>query len=368
MEVRGRLFDGVSSSQKAAVLRRAGPDFELVVDGDRRVFTRDGVVIRERLGNLPRVIEFPGGWRFETDDHEGIDQHFARVTGLSLVHWLENNVQAVLIATVAFIGFCIFCYVVVLPIAAKKIAFKLPPSWIEWVSGQAWKVIGDEFDPSELKDAERERAEKVFARIQERFPGYRLKLELRHAKGPRSVNAFALPDGRLVVLDGLTELLTDENELFGVLLHEMGHVVYRHGLQSLVQGAAVSGFLLFVTGGADWSSVAGFLIAQRYSRDHEREADYYAAQELMRDKLNPSLLADALERMQRKLRDKDMKIPDFLSSHPITDERVKYLRAYMPGTEAVEVKVEESEEVKELEKDSDTSTSTSSDTDSSTDN
>src|SRR5688572_8610159 len=100
MEVHGRLYDGVSSARKSASVRALPGEIELVIEGEPRRFPRASVNVRERVGNSPRVLEFPGGLRFETNDNDGIDKHFAARTGLGLVHWLESNWGIVVGATV----------------------------------------------------------------------------------------------------------------------------------------------------------------------------------------------------------------------------------------------------------------------------
>ena len=138
-------------------------------------------------------------------------------------------------------------------------------------------------------------------------------------------NAFALPHGGVVVLDGMAEQLSDD-ELMAVLGHELGHVVHRHSMQ----GALRSFGLLSVAGVvlADFSSVAVGSVATvqrlRYSRDAEREADAYARRFIAELGLPPQTLAAVLLKFKanKRIAAADKAQPDWLSSHPGLDERL----------------------------------------------
>ena len=56
--------------------------------------------------------------------------------------------------------------------------------------------------------------------------------------GKFGANAFALPSGKIIVTDQLASLLNDE-QIVGVLAHELGHVVYRHGMRA--NGTPIAG-------------------------------------------------------------------------------------------------------------------------------
>ena len=123
-------------------------------------------------------------------------------------------------------------------------------------------------------------------------------------------------------------LAGSEDEVIAVLAHELGHTAERHGLRMVLQGSAVGMFLTFYVG--DVSSLLAAaptaLLQARYSRDMEREADDYGAAMLRENGLSPALLASMLERLEKAHGNKGGDVPEYLSSHPETDARIRALR------------------------------------------
>jgi predicted Zn-dependent protease len=158
---------------------------------------------------------------------------------------------------------------------------------------------------------------------------------LRFARGGKvlGANAFALPDGTIVITDELVALLDGHDDtLLGVFGHEYGHVHRRDGMRALARLALVS----MATGVAlgDFSTVlAGVpaLLAQLgYSRDAEREADEMAARVLTASGRRPEVMTVLFERLgERRGRAEERGgLPIALASHPRDDERVRFFREY----------------------------------------
>ena len=113
-------------------------------------------------------------------------------------------------------------------------------------------------------------------------------------------NAFALPGGSIVVLDGLVENGTDV-QVLGVLGHELGHVAERHAMRNVLQTASMG-----VLAGLLWGDVSGILAnapvlvgTLHHSREFEREADAFAVRFLRASGHGTEPLAQMLEKMQR---------------------------------------------------------------------
>ncbi|MFN9105739.1 MAG: M48 family metallopeptidase, partial [Betaproteobacteria bacterium] len=163
--------------------------------------------------------------------------------------------------------------------------------------------------------------EQRFAQAAARFaPEVRYQLLFRRAEGPAGVNAFALPGGTIVLLDGLVQMLGDpavaDDRILAVLGHELGHVARRHVLRRLLQTAAVS-----LAATVLWGDTAGLaanvpvlLSALSYSRDMEREADDFALAFLRANGMTPAPLIGLFQELE-KLEGKDRRT-GFLSTHP----------------------------------------------------
>jgi predicted Zn-dependent protease len=160
------------------------------------------------------------------------------------------------------------------------------------------------------------------------------------ADGPES-NAFALPGGWVYVTRGLLALVNREDELAGVLGHEMGHVLARHAAQqvstatpfAVLFGAPaaligrVSPALGSVVGGT--GRLAAGLVLAPYSREQEREADRLGMELAARSGWDPLGLSGFLETLAAEdaLAGQPPDRAPFLSTHPSTPDRVKGMAA-----------------------------------------
>ncbi|TAK93044.1 MAG: M48 family metallopeptidase [Aquabacterium sp.] len=154
-----------------------------------------------------------------------------------------------------------------------------------------------------------------------------IRLHFRHATiGP---NAFALPDGSIVVTDELIALLQDrEDVILGILGHELGHVQLRHGLRTLIQ----TGLLGVISSAAfgdfsTWLAGAPALLGHlAYSRNLEREADDVAIAFMHRNHIKPSVMVVFFQRLKAKHPSgQDLGIA--FSSHPADAERIARFKA-----------------------------------------
>jgi len=98
----------------------------------------------------------------------------------------------------------------------------------------------------------------------------------------QTINAFALPGGTVVMTDAIVQAAADkgisDDALVGVLAHEIGHVVHRHGMRMVVEQGVLNMGLGLALGDVSGvvSTGATLLTSRAYSRSHEREADCYA--------------------------------------------------------------------------------------------
>lgn len=147
------------------------------------------------------------------------------------------------------------------------------------------------------------------------------------------INAFALPGGYLYVNLGLISASETESELAGVLGHEIGHVVGRHGAKALTRQLGVTAIAELILG-EDPDKLAE-LVAEvvatgammKYSRNAEREADGFAVQEMYDAGIHPEGLATFFEKLHELQKRQPSQLDQFFSSHPQSLERVANVRA-----------------------------------------
>jgi predicted Zn-dependent protease len=183
--------------------------------------------------------------------------------------------------------------------------------------------------PSRLEVGQREAIADRLARASAATaPGVPYRLEFRRA-GRGAVNALALPGGTIVLLDGLVDFAGDGDAVLGVLGHELGHVVHKHSARQIVASLGVGTVASLLWG--DFSGVAAsvpvVLGMLRYSRGAEREADEFAITLLRTQDASVRPLVEFFERLSaRESEIRVQKMPDFLSTHPATEERLERLR------------------------------------------
>jgi len=160
-----------------------------------------------------------------------------------------------------------------------------------------------------------------------------------------SINAFALPGGYIGVHTGLLEATRSEDELAGVLAHEIAHVTQRHiaravtanQRQSLLSTAIMLGALILgAAGGVDANAMQGTIaVAQgmsaqsqiNFTRSNEYEADRIGMSALASAGYDPRGMASFFEVISRASSPSDSRVPEFLRSHPVTSSRIAEARA-----------------------------------------
>jgi predicted Zn-dependent protease len=153
-------------------------------------------------------------------------------------------------------------------------------------------------------------------------------------------NAFAIPGGAIYVSRGLLALVNSEDELAGVLAHEIAHVTERHsakqqrkgflpGLLSVpgnVVGMVNQGLGAIINTPVDLASGAWI---SHYSRTQEKEADGIGIQTVAKAGYNGDALADLLQRMERVVNSQNnqKRKSSIFDSHPMTETRLADIRS-----------------------------------------
>jgi len=144
-----------------------------------------------------------------------------------------------------------------------------------------------------------------------------------------ALNAFAVPGGYVFVFSGLLAQVRSDDELAGVLAHEIGHVAGHHMLRQQAQGqvwnyAALLGALLTAVNpvlGA--GAIAAAQTAQlSYSRDFEQEADFLGLRYATEAGYDPHALGTFFKQLLAEQRVNPTGVPAYMLSHPLTEKRV----------------------------------------------
>jgi Zn-dependent protease with chaperone function len=143
------------------------------------------------------------------------------------------------------------------------------------------------------------------------------------------VNAFTLPDGRILLLRGLIDAAASPDEVSGVLAHEIGHVRRHDPTRETLRAMALN----MLARSLGWgSSVASQMAALSYGRRAEAAADASAVLTLRQAGLRADGLRSFFVRLQARLGDGDLQ---FLSDHPATSRRIEVLPSDEIGAPAL---------------------------------
>ena len=148
------------------------------------------------------------------------------------------------------------------------------------------------------------------------------------------VNAFACADGSVRVYTGIMDAMTDD-ELLGVLGHEMGHVALHHTRKQMqksmltsaaLQGLASTGDKIAALTYSQLGALGEVIMNAKFSRDMETEADDYGYNYLCQAGKNPWSMVKSFEKLQ-KLSGSSQSGPvsNLFSSHPDTGKRIEHL-------------------------------------------
>ncbi|MGF1517798.1 MAG: M48 family metalloprotease [Nodosilinea sp.] len=137
-----------------------------------------------------------------------------------------------------------------------------------------------------------------------------------------TLNAFALPGGKVFINAGAITKTYSEAELAGLLSHEISHAVLSHGFQLATQGNLTSSLAAFIPI-PEVGDIAANLVVSGYSREMERQADIFGTKLLA----SGQYAADGLHNLMVTLKKEDDSAGvRWFASHPAPDDRVSYLK------------------------------------------
>ena len=159
------------------------------------------------------------------------------------------------------------------------------------------------------------------------------RFEFHLLDDPQTINAFALPGGQVAITEGLLRQLETEGQLAGVLGHEIGHVVARHGAeqiakQQLTQG--LTGAAVLATydpnnpssrGSAAVAAMIGQLVSMRFGRQDELESDDLGVRLASEAGYDPRSMIGLMKILAGS--SEGGRPPEFFSTHPNPENRVQ---------------------------------------------
>lgn len=142
----------------------------------------------------------------------------------------------------------------------------------------------------------------------------------------QTVNAFALPGGQCFITAALYSKLENEDQLAGVLGHEIGHVIERHGAERMAKSGFIQGIVqsIMISSGGDATmaqiaNVVGNYANMKYGRDQELESDQWGVKLMLDSNYEPEELIGVMDILESS--SGGQRVPEFQSSHPSPENR-----------------------------------------------
>jgi predicted Zn-dependent protease len=341
-QFRGFFSDGHTAEMRPVTLRFGSSGLNIMSD--------KGAMLAEWRYRELRLIEEvyagqPARFRCKTAGDARLvvrDAKFLDALGHHARHLRGNNMQrsralpralvwgGATIATLAGLYFG-------LPILAEPVAAIMPLSWEERmgqnVRGTALALLAKNAkrcDAREGKAALDGLVQRLAGTIETRY-----RFDVIVVDNPL-VNAFAAPAGYIVVFRGLIDKSSSAEEVAGVLAHEMGHVIERHGTEALIRQMGMNAILSAVLGdasgiGGTAADIGSQLAVLSYGRAAEREADRVGVDMLNKADIRGAGLVAFFQRVGKDTGGDSGGILRYLGTHPPTGERASDIEARAIG-------------------------------------
>jgi len=148
------------------------------------------------------------------------------------------------------------------------------------------------------------------------------------------INAVSLPGGYVYVFKGLIDKVATDDQLAGVLAHEVGHIVARHSIKKLqaMQGYSVLRLLIAVVpsqGSGEVGAAADVAFTELllgYGREDELLSDQLGARYMKRAGYNPRAMIEFLEKLQDTERRKPARPKSYFKTHPYVPDRIRVVK------------------------------------------
>jgi len=331
VEFEALYYDGKSSASRPVRVRGWTSELRIAGEGVDERIPLEAVIVEPPIGKTRRVLQLPGGAQLRTADDAAVRALFPQGDSFeSRIHGLEGRWPYAVAALVLVAIATWWAIVYGVPLAAEYVAASIPREVEASLSSRTLSMV-ETFgcSASTIDAARQQQLRKRLARLAEGLDdGYTYHLEMRTCPriGP---NAFALPDGTLVMTDELAKLAQNDDQISGVLAHEIGHVRNRHGMRTVLQGAGLVALITTLAGDATAITslvvtLPSVLLQSGYSRKFEEQADAFALQRLRQVGISPRAFAEMLALLERGRAPRgQVPAQDYFSTHPVTAARIE---------------------------------------------
>jgi beta-barrel assembly-enhancing protease len=333
--IEAKYFDGQSSVSHKVILNTSERFEELSLqfsDGSRFIWYAEDLLFEQYGISLEIRNGKHSGALLQIKD-VAFTKHFFEAMKLKKkidVHHRILNLGFPKIIAIALTMFAliVLAYFYLLPPMAEKSAALLPESFDTYLGDLFMGTFLDENSTDVKKTAH--------------LQAFADQIEFSNTKPLRftvvnssEINAFALPNGQIVVYSGLLNKMQSPTELAALLGHEAAHVNHRHSTKMLCRNLA--GYLLISLILTDVNGIMAVLADNAhqlhnltYSKKFEEEADEEGLKILMNNGIDPNGMVQLFALIERE---EMIVVPKILSTHPLTKERKESMQEIIKTTE-----------------------------------
>ena len=228
MQFEGNAFPPKSSERHHATLDVAKSNALSLIVADT-IFScqQQHVNISAPVGNLPVRVKLPNGWVFVTEKTEEVSQWLEANKRSSLVDKIESNWLAWIVSTLACVAFVLGGYYYALPWVSDKVAYAIPDSVSVVLGDTVLESLDYRLEASDLDIAEQNAIRSRVETHLMQLGALPYDVEIVFRSSDIGANAFALPGGKVVLLDELVTLSKNQQQLDSIIFHELGHIHHK---------------------------------------------------------------------------------------------------------------------------------------------
>lgn len=337
LQAEGQLYKAGGSASLAVLVSFEADSISVTCQQSQQPLVQaslDELKISDKLGNTPRDILFANKDLLTLICTPAIDDWLHQGNTKSTVSGFEKSKRMVALSVVLVPLMLLGIYKYLIPAAAIGFADYVP-AYMTQVASEHTLFAMDKtlLSPTLLSEQTQQDYLDEWAETIDQ-----LALETDHYQilfrqsDIMQANAFALPDGTIVITDDMVALVDDNPDLLlAILLHEIGHVEHKHSMRLVAQSLASSVVVSYLFG--DLSGMAEIftgttttIMQNRFSQALEWQADNYALSQLDRLGLSRETFAQAMEKLQDMVGE-ESQLSVLMSSHPLMEQRIQNARS-----------------------------------------
>lgn len=294
---------------------------------------RDELQIKDKLGSIPREVILREQGLLSIESTPDLDTWLAGNQKPSRIAKMEASRSMVVLSLIFVPLFLFGFFKYLIPSFAVNFSEYVPDVAVRIASEHTLytldKTLLDKSEvDAEIQQTHKNEWQRTLQKLGLTNTGY--NLNFRHSE-KMGANAFALPDGTVVVTDELLALIDNDVDLLrAILLHEIGHVERKHSMRLIAETLATSLAIDYFFGDLGgmievFAGLSNTIVQNQFSQKLEWEADDFAIQQLSVLGLKPESFALAMEKLAETLPE-ESKLDVLMQSHPLMKERIQKAR------------------------------------------